>query len=324
MPEAPVSIFDRIRASCAAVCAEAESVRIARDRVAAYAAGLPLERLGADGLDPATHLLGRGEQTLAYVLALDTINFGSGYFTHLKKRPELSGYFTVAAGLKDWFEAEGPVTAEKLSRLTAEDCLRIFGQEAENRPAAELMSIFAYALRQLGELARDQFQGRFEALVAAAGNRASRLIEIVCRMPYFVDRQEYRGRTVEFYKRAQILCADLHLAFEGQGPGHFEDIDELTSFADNLVPHVLWVDGVLEYAPALIAKIDDGLLLLPGSPEEIELRAAAVHGVELVRAALAEQGTRVSAMRLDFLLWNRGQGAQYKSLPRHRTRTVYY
>jgi hypothetical protein len=30
------------------------------------------------------------------------------------------------------------------------------------------------------------------------------------------------------------------------------------------------------------------------------------------------------ARLLDTALWNRGQAARYKSVPRHRTRTVYY
>jgi hypothetical protein len=36
-------------------------------------------------------------------------------------------------------------------------------------------------------------------------------------------------------------------------------------------------------------------------------------------------GRRVSAMELDWLLWNRGQSPFYKqSKPRHRTRCPYY
>ena len=52
-------------------------------------------------------------------------------------------------------------------------------------------------------------------------------------MPFFDDRG--------FYKRAQIAANDLHLA----GVVDFADIDRLTIFADNLVPHVLRLDGVL-------------------------------------------------------------------------------
>ena len=38
-----------------------------------------------------------------------------------------------------------------------------------------------------------------------------------------------------FYKRAQIVASDLALA----GVAEFDDLDRLTIFADNLVPHVL-------------------------------------------------------------------------------------
>jgi hypothetical protein len=324
MSGGPATIFTRIRESCAAVCAEAQHVRIVEDHVVSYAQSLPLERLGLDGLDAGTHLLGQGEQTLVFMLALDSINFGSGYFTHLEKLPGMSGYFTVASGLKEWFEVNGPISATDLSSLSAEDCVGIFHQDPRNAPVVELMSMFASALRLTGNLVTTQFGGSFPALIEAAEGRASGLMEILCQIPYFVDEQEYKGRKVAFYKRAQITCADLALAFEGQPWGTFSDIDELTSFADNLVPHVLWVDGLLTYDPALVERIDDGELLAPGSEEEIELRAAAVHGVELIRQALAEEGIAVPSMRLDFLLWNRGQGPQYKSLPRHRTRTVFY
>ena len=41
------------------------------------------------------------------MLALDSINFGSGWFPTLRKRPGCSGYFTVAWALADRFRAAG-------------------------------------------------------------------------------------------------------------------------------------------------------------------------------------------------------------------------
>ncbi len=88
-----------------------------------------------------------------------------------------------------------------------------------------------------------------------------------------------------FYKRAQLAAADLALALDGAGPGAFDDLDRLTIFADNLVPHVLRVDGVLRYDDTLAARVAAGELLLPGEPSEVEIQAAAVHAVELLVAA---------------------------------------
>ena len=67
-----------------------------------------------------------------------------------------------------------------------------------------------------------------------------------------------------------------------------------------------------------------GELIASGSPEEIEIRALAVHAVERLVAALADRGVRSSARELDQLLWMQGQDPEIKAHPRHRTRTVYY
>jgi hypothetical protein len=125
-------------------------------------------------------------------------------------------------------------------------------------------------------------------------------------MPLFRDRP--------FYKRAQLLPSDLELA----GVGQFDDLECLTIFADNVVPHVLRCDGILEYDDALAARIDAGSLLEPGR-EEREIRACALLACE----RLAKQHA-ISPRVLDSWLWNRGQGPLYKARPRHRCRCVYY
>ena len=130
---------------------------------------------------------------------------------------------------------------------------------------------------------------------------------------------------VPFFKRAQLTAADLSLALGAKGRGAFRDLNRLTIFADHLVPHVLRIDGVLAYGPGLAARIDREDLITPGSPEEVEIRAAAVHAVELMRESLARHGLSVTSMGLDYVLWNRGQQRHYKTIkPRHRARTVYY
>jgi len=140
----------------------------------------------------------------------------------------------------------------------------------------------------------------------------------------FDDRPSYGGVRVALFKRAQLAAADLHLAFDGAGFGRFDDILSLTIFADNLIPHVLRCDGILEYAPELAARIDQGQLVARDSPTEIELRASAVVAAELMADQLRTAGHDVTALHLDYLLWNRGQAPSYKARPRHRTRSWSY
>ena len=288
-------LLDDVRDSCRRIAQDARSVRIELDRLGDVAPGPP------PALDPETHYLeGSRDDVAAYLLTLDAINFGSGWFPTLRKRPGRSGYFTIAWGLADRFRAHGPWSPGELRGLEASDLAVVLGQD----PDHELMELFAQALRDLGT-----FLGERTALeaVAEAGGSAERLAEtLAAGMPFFDDKG--------FYKRAQIVSSDLALA----GVEGFSDLDELTIFADNLVPHVLRMDGVLVYDEALAALIDSGELLPPGR-EEREIRACALHACELIAAGLS-----VPPRILDMWLWNRGQEPRYKSRPRHRTRTVFY
>ncbi|MDQ3811196.1 MAG: queuosine salvage family protein [Chloroflexota bacterium] len=305
-----MSLLDQVRAHAAQVVAHARYVAIAWPVLSRYARSLPLEAARAPALDPATHYFGAPDETLAFVVTLDAINFGSGYFPMLRKRPGMSGYFTVAASLKDRFDAHGPWSPAALRELTTRECAVVFGQSLDDPEVRELMRLFAQALNDLGAWA--EAAGSFRALVERAGGSAERLVEVLTEMPFYRD--------VGFYKRAQLTAADLSTA----GVASFADLDRLTIFADNLVPHVLRVDGVLRYQEELLARINREELIASGSREEVEIRATALHAVELMVAELRGQGEAVTPMQLDYLLWNRGQGAAYKAQPRHRVRCVFY
>jgi hypothetical protein len=87
---------------------------------------------------------------------------------------------------------------------------------------------------------------------------------------------------------------------------------------------VLRTKGVLRYAPALAARIEREELIACGSPEEVEIRAVALHAVERLAGACARQGFAIRPHALDPLLWARGQAPEIKAVPRHRTRCTYY
>src|SRR4051812_23503112 len=110
------SITDRIRAACRLVAKRARFVQIDTAGIADYAASLPLERIMSPAHDAPTHYLGHGDDTAAFFLTLDAINFGSGYFPQLRKRPGMSGYFTIAASLNDYYTAHGPLTPHALTQ----------------------------------------------------------------------------------------------------------------------------------------------------------------------------------------------------------------
>ncbi len=318
-------VFDRIRIACRDVAGTARLIHIDGTALTRYAAGLDASRLPSPEYDHDAHFLGRPEDTVAYVVTLDAVNFGSGYFPHLAKRPGRSGYFTIAMALTDRFRRRGPFAPEELAAATGQTCAALFRQDTRDPVVAELMNLFAHAWNDLGHDLLDRFDGSFTRLIETADGSAARLIEILDAQPFFHDVASYNGRDVPFYKRAQILASDLDLALRSEGWGQFHDLDRLTIFADNLVPHVLRVDGVLVFDPSLVARIEREELLEAGSEEEVEVRACAVHAAERLVEELRARGRTTTARDLDVYLWTRGQTASYKATAhRHRTRSVYY
>jgi hypothetical protein len=317
-------VFERIRAAAARVAALARHVRIDAAGLAALCERIASAPPLATPPDPAHRPLRDPEQTLAFVLSLDAINFGSGWFPLLRKREGRSGYLSIATALREHFESEGAWDAEALQRVTPARMSRILGQDGAGAEIDELMALYARALNDLGRFLVERFEGSFAGPVRAAAGRGAALIEQLTAMPFYRDVADYAGRPIPFYKRAQITVSDLASAFGGEGLGRFEDRARLTIFADNLVPHVLRLDGVLAYDAALLARIEAGREIAAGSPEEVEIRALALHAVELCVARLREAGVDTRAERLDHWLWNRGQSPEIKAHPRHRTRTVYY
>ena len=301
----------RIRAACATVAQRGRYVSIEHDAIAPYAASLPLGERPALGPDPHLSAATREVQA-AFWLILDAINFGSGWFPTLRKRPGASGYATVAARVRDRFTTAGPWSAVELAGIGAGAVAEALGQD----PDHELMPLFAASLRDLGGHVESDHAGRFAAVADAAGSSAVALAELLGGWSSFADSSPYGHLDVPFFKRAQIVAADLHRA----GVVRFADLPRLTIFADNVVPHVLRLDGILRFDPALIARIDREELIVHGSSEEVEIRACAVHAVELLVAA--RPGS--CAAEIDQLLWDRGGQPRYKAAPRHRSRCTAY
>src|SRR4051795_6163082 len=98
-----MGLTDDVRTRCAAIAASARHVSIELDALDRIEAGPP------PTLDPDAHYLdGPPEHVASYLLTLDAINFGSGWFPTLRKRAGRAGYFTIASALTERFRSHGP------------------------------------------------------------------------------------------------------------------------------------------------------------------------------------------------------------------------
>ncbi|MFZ0041707.1 MAG: queuosine salvage family protein [Solirubrobacteraceae bacterium] len=287
-------------------------MRIETEVIDAYSASLPLSAPPAKDDPHASQALASREQRAAFWLTLDAINFGSGWFPTLRKPPGRSGYQTISGALREHAAQRGPWTASELTELDTEEVAGVLHQD----PDHELMGLYAASLRDLGEHVSAEPGASFSDVVDSASGSAVALARRLGTWSCFADCSRYGSLEVPFLKRAQIVAADLARA----GAASFDDLNGLTMFADNLVPHVLRLDGVLAFDAELVSRIDREQPIEHGSPEEVEIRACALHAVELIVAARP----KATAAQVDQLLWERGQQPSYKAVPRHRARCTAY
>src|SRR5918995_355463 len=168
-----MALTDDIRAACAAVAGRAREQAVDSPPPSRPAVSPPAPDLAPGEPD---------ERRAAFQVTLNAINFGSGWFPTLRKRPGMSGFRTVEAGLR----ARGPWSADELARLSRDEVAATLGQDPEH----ELMGLFETALRELGAMVRDDHGGSFLALARSAGS-AEALASELAGWPTWFDVSPY-------------------------------------------------------------------------------------------------------------------------------------
>ena len=274
------------------------------------------------------HYYGKGEEMVAYLLVLDSINFcfwpppGKKKWEIDYQSEKISGYYALAASLKQAVESGIPITkARYLADLSLDELKQLLG----GRGTLQLFEHRLQNLKELGQVLLKEYKGEACKLVEAAEKSAVKLVRLLAeKLGSFRDVGKYRGYDVFFYKRAQLFAADLYGAFQGKGWGCFFDMDQLTAFADYKLPQLLRHLGILHYSQELAEKVDQKVPLEAGSPEEVEIRANTIWAVELIRQELSQRGKELRSFEIDWILWNLSQKKEFKLKPYHRTATIFY
>jgi hypothetical protein len=147
---------------------------------------------------------------------------------------------------------------------------------------------------------------------------------ILENFPSFSDESTYKGKRVYFYKRAQLLVADIYQAFEGHKFGIFDNINEITACADYKLPFVFRRLGIFSYSDYLADKIDNQIQIEKDSEEEVEIRANTIWAVELMKQQIKEKITHADSIHINDHIRMLGQNKIKNDKPYHHTRTTSY
>lgn len=307
------------------VVAESIYVSISRGAIEGLAPALARARSLPPAWPRDRHFFDGSEKTVNWLLLLDALNFsfwGDPPWRVTYQGETHDGYWALVLALRRAVEEGHPLwDAGYLAEMSLPTLAHILRGENEIPLLPRRWEI----VREVGQVLRERYGGQFARAVEAAGRSAVRLVlQVVHDFPSFYDVADWQGREVRFFKRAQILVADLYGAFQGQAWGEFHDLDQLTAFADYKLPQVLRRFDILVYRPDLAQKVDHRFVFPPRSREEVEIRASTIWAVEWLRRELANHGRQLRAFEIDWWLWNEGQRSSGADRPYHLVRTTDY
>ena len=197
------------------------------------------------------------------------------------------------------------------------------GNSLRGNTEIPLLSERVNILNKIGNVIVQSYNGKFSNFMIMHNFDAIELQESIINKfePAFTDSYNFKGKTVYFNKRAQAMVESIYSIFEGRKYGDIKNIEELTALADYIIPNLLRSLNVLEYSKELTNLIDSKTLLEKGSNYEIEIRAATVWVVELIKLKLASVRIFCKAQSINDYLWTIGRDVK---TPFHLVRTIAY
>ena len=302
------------------------SVRINYDKVVAFAANfdrqktqhwLMLAPFDFNSLDE--------RQKLHFLFVFNALSFsywGEPKWTIEYENKCFDGAWGMIAALGRAIKEGYPILDfNKCADISENDFKQILRGNVQIPLFQERMNI----LKDISSVMVSRYQGEVSNLLKEAAGDAQNLLEIILRdFPSFRDEAIYKGQTVFFQKRVQLLVADIYQMFDGMGVGALRRIDEITACADYKLPQLLRKVGIFEYVPALAEKIDSKIELPSGSEEEVEIRANTVLAIELIKDEIRKTEPKITSNEINDQIWLATQEKFPDDKPYHRTRTIAY
>ncbi|KAL9127690.1 MAG: hypothetical protein Q9217_003489 [Psora testacea] len=286
------------------------------------------------------HPKARDESTVDFIFLMDLLNFS---FWPSNRAPDKiysveyhgrtwNGYWTLVAAIQRALDEGLPITkpAFWMDEFGCSDDVLRHVFRSSTSEAMPLLEERIRCMREAGHILQERFHGSILTLVQEAKGSAASLVNLlVNQFPCFDDVHCFEGRPVRFYKRAQILVADLWACFDGEGFGFFQDIDQITMFADYRIPQMLHSLGCLSYSPPLESHVRQLKAIESGHPWEIQMRGCSIWCVEMLRREIVRNHPKshVNAILIDFFLYDTVKETEEKgieSVPHHRTRSIWY
>lgn len=175
-------------------------------------------------------------------------------------------------------------------------------------------------IRNVSKIVNEKMKGNFYEYIKDITSDIELFDLIIRDFPSFKDERTYNGKTIYFYKLAQLLTSDI-LHMRELKEGIKLDYSHLVGCSDYKIPQVMRGLGILEYNEELANIIDKKEEIKQNSIYEVEIRANMLIVIDLIKRKLND---RVCAIDINDYIWGQGKNKSINLKPYHLTRTTNY
>ena len=143
---------------------------------------------------------------------------------------------------------------------------------------------------------------------------------IISNFSSFEDTRTYDGKTIYFYKLAQLLTSDILHVIEIKEQRNV-NYSNLVGCADYKIPQVMQGFGILDYDTELSSILETKTQIKENSEYEVEIRASMIVVVNYIYEQINKSIDRID---INDFIWSKGQDKTKKYKPYHLTRTTSY
>ena len=260
-------------------------------------------------------------------MLINTLNFVfTDFLTSVKYKIETLSDTDAMVYQIDKALIEGiPLTQGRFMRdMDLEEFKRLFTGNIEMPMADEKVKI----LNNVGDILVTKYGGDWINFIDDGPKKlydnGEGLIERLVRdFKRFDDHSIFENEKVYFLKLAQLAFWGIHRELSKKY-FYIEDMENMTAFADYIIPVALESFGIVKYSSELKEKIDLGILIDRDSIEEIEIRSTSIYVTakltELINNYKKEE-EKIIIPQLDFKLWTDFHADER---PHHLTKTIMY
>lgn len=244
--------------------------------------------------------------------SIDCSFWGNPKWTIETDEGKLDGAFALMYSLLNLRNKKGHLNFEQISLEEFSECLK-------GNIDIPLLNERYKVVKSISEIINKKMAGNFYNYIKNITNDIELFNIIINNFPSFEDTRNYNGKTIYFYKLAQLLVSDiLHIREIKEKLS--VDYSHLVGCADYKIPQVLRNLNIIQYSSDLEYLIDNKKEIEENSIYEIEIRASMIVAIDLIKKEIKD----VTAIDVNDAIWSLGQNKTLMSKPYHLTRTMSY